>query len=69
MQAGYLSTWSAHNSYRQRHPDKPDPLEDFTTAFRKAADLTSDKKQFEVTYPLFVMLCLPEQKGNSSSAA
>lgn len=66
---GYLSTWSAYNSYRQCHPEKPDPLENFRAAFRKAAGLTSDEEQFEVTYPLFVMLCFPEQKSNSSNAA
>ena len=61
MQAGFLSTWSAYNTYRQHHPDKPDPLEDFKTAFRKAAAVASDEEQFEATYPLFLMLCFPLQ--------
>jgi hypothetical protein len=29
MQLGYLQSWSAHQTYRAQHPERPDPLLEF----------------------------------------
>jgi hypothetical protein len=29
MQLGYLQSWSAYETYRTQHPERPDPLVEF----------------------------------------
>lgn len=57
MQAGFVSTWSAYNSYRQDKPQQPDLLVQFKQDFLEAAKLSSLDEEFRAIYPLFLMLC------------
>ena len=57
MQAGFVSTWSAYNSYRQDKPHQPDPLVQFKQDFLEAAQLPSLDEEFKAVYPLFLVLC------------
>lgn len=56
VQIGYLSSWSAYSTYRQKHPDHPDPLIQFREDYMKACGFTSDDESAKVTHPLFVIL-------------
>ena len=60
-QVGYLTSWSAHSTYVQRHPDRPDPLEQFRKDYKKAFGFTSDDEKARVTWPLFVILAKEPQ--------
>ena len=60
-QVGYLTSWSAHSTYVQRHPDRPDPLEQFRKDYKKAFGFTSDDEMARVTWPLFVILAKEPQ--------
>ena len=57
MQVGFLSSWSAYNTYLTQNPDAPDPLVQFGEEFHRAALLSSHEQQFSVKFPIFVMLC------------
>jgi len=61
VQVGYLTSWSAHSTYVQRHPDRPDPLEQFRKDYKKAFGFTSDDEKARVTWPLFVILAKESQ--------
>lgn len=56
MQIGYLSSWSAYATYREQHPDLPDPLIKFKEAYKAASGFTSDEGKATVYWPLFVVL-------------
>ena len=56
MQIGYLRSWSAYATYREQHPDLPDPLIQFKQDFMAASGFTSDDDETEVVWPLFVIL-------------
>ncbi|EIE23506.1 S-adenosyl-L-methionine-dependent methyltransferase [Coccomyxa subellipsoidea C-169] len=53
---GYLSSWSAYATYREQHPDLPDPLIKFKGAYKAAFGFTSDEDKATVYWPLFVVL-------------
>jgi len=55
-QIGYLSSWSAYATYREQHPDLPDPLEKFKESYKAAFHFTSDEEKATLTWPLFVIL-------------
>ena len=57
LQVGYLTSWSAYNTYVSEHPERPDPLVDFKHEFMSAARLASDQQLFPVSFPIFLMLC------------
>ncbi len=61
VQIGYLSSWSACSTYRQKHPDHPDPLVQFREDYMKACGFTSDDESAKVTHPLFVILAKDPQ--------
>lgn len=54
---GFLSSWSAYNTFLSKHPDKPDPLMQFKQDFMSAAQLSSDDERFAVAFPIFLLLC------------
>ncbi|KAK9905464.1 hypothetical protein WJX75_000358 [Coccomyxa subellipsoidea] len=53
---GYLSSWSAYATYREQHPDLPDPLIKFKEAYKAAYGFTSDGEKATLFWPLFVIL-------------
>ena len=55
-QVGYLTSWSAHATYVQKHPDRPDPLIQFREDYMRAFGFHSDDDTARVTWPLFVIL-------------
>ena len=60
-QVGYISSWSAYSTYRQKHPDRPDPLDQFRDDYMKAFGFTSEDERAKVTSPLFVILAKDPQ--------
>ena len=56
LQVGYLSSWSAYNSYRREHPDKPDPLVEYRNALMEACGVTDDQQQLRVVWRAFMIL-------------
>lgn len=60
-QLGYLASWSAHATHRQRHPDAPDPLLPFRAALLEATGLgeegaDSPEPVLRLEWPIFMML-------------
>ncbi|KAK9824450.1 hypothetical protein WJX72_010347 [[Myrmecia] bisecta] len=53
---GYLSSWSAYNTYRQKHPDRPDPLVQYKVDLLGACGMTEDQQQLEVVWPIFILM-------------
>ena len=55
-QMGYLSTWSAHATYRREHPDRPDPLVKFRAELKEALSLSDDSQPVAIAWPAFIVL-------------
>jgi len=51
---GYLSTWSAYNEYCLQNSD--DPLIPYYEKTMKALDLKSEDDEFEVDWPIALIL-------------
>jgi hypothetical protein len=56
VQIGYISSWSAYATYREQHPDGPDPLVQFKQNYMAACNFTADDEESEVFWPLFIIL-------------
>ncbi len=55
-QIGYIRSWSAYATYREKNPASPDPLVSFKDAYKNAFGFKSDEKKTTVVWPLFVIL-------------
>lgn len=71
MQLGFLSSWSAYTTYKQQHPDGPDPLDAFRLLLLEAAGLDEDgadspEPVLRLDWHVFVILArdpVPPQGG------
>eukprot|EP00891_Asterochloris_glomerata_P004937 jgi/Astpho2/4937/Aster-06673 len=54
---GYLSTWSAINTYTQQHPDRPNPVDTFKPEFKKVGGFSTDTDTLKMSHPVFILLC------------
>lgn len=55
-QIGYLSSWSAYATYRQKHPDREDPLTSFKKELEAALPQGKEGQEFLVEWPIFMLL-------------
>ncbi|BDA47402.1 Putative methyltransferase DDB_G0268948 [Coccomyxa sp. Obi] len=53
---GYISSWSAYVTYREKNPTSPDPLISFKDAYKTAFGFKSDEEKTTAVWPLFVIL-------------
>jgi len=53
---GYLDTWSALKTYREKNPNAPDPLQQLSSKIYSALKLTSRDQTFDVSFPTVLIL-------------
>ena len=69
-QLGYMSSWSAHSTYRRQHPELPDPLVAFGRQLQQVlgiADADAEREgTLRLAWPVFLFLAkqpVPLQVG------
>ena len=56
LQINYISTWSAHGTHRQRHPEEEDPLIQFKRDLMATLDVNDGSCNVAVVWPIFMLL-------------
>lgn len=67
---GYLRTWSAYHAFRRAHPTLPDPMDEAAAQLSEALGIKEgdDSAQFDIEWPLFVILAVRADRGETAQA-
>ena len=57
LQVGYLSSWSAYNTFKAKQNNQPDPIKQFAEDFAAKTKLSSVHDAFDVSFPIFLLIC------------
>ena len=53
---GYLTSWSAYNSFKKQHSKEPDPLEAFGTELAGLLGARDASYSMSIRFPIFLLL-------------
>mmetsp|Transcript_2367 Transcript_2367/g.7146 ORF Transcript_2367/g.7146 Transcript_2367/m.7146 type:complete len:185 (+) Transcript_2367:882-1436(+) len=53
---GMIASWSGYNSYREAHPNKPDPLMMFHGELKEELEFPGHDTVVDLEYPVFMLL-------------